>query len=109
MSVNALRLPLDSWEIINLDSEAADQAEKEASEIEQLRQAVLRYEEERKLMMDEITQLKEMLKREVHQAEQEKANNAATINDYKLVRQRLDTQLHEVKAELETLKVCFDF
>ncbi|XP_072386845.1 rab GTPase-activating protein 1-like isoform X1 [Diabrotica undecimpunctata] len=94
----------DSWEIINLDSEAADQAEKEASEVEQLRLAVVRYEDERKMMMDEISQLKEMLKREVNQAESDKSSNAAIINDYKLIRQRLDTQLHEVKAELDSLK-----
>lgn len=83
--------------------EAVDQAEKEASEVEQLRLAVSRYEDERKLMMDEISQLKEMLKREVNHAELEKNNSLAIINDYKLVRQRLDTQLHEVKAELDSL------
>ncbi|XP_019866327.2 rab GTPase-activating protein 1-like isoform X3 [Aethina tumida] len=94
----------DSWEIINLDSEVAEKKEQEANEVEQLRQTVVRYEDERKLLMDEITQLKEMLKREVHQAENDQKNNAAIINDYKLVRQRLDTQLHAVKAELDSLK-----
>ncbi|XP_057665079.1 rab GTPase-activating protein 1-like isoform X2 [Diorhabda carinulata] len=93
----------ETWEIINLDSEAVDQAEKEASEVEQLRLTISRYEEERKLMIDEISQLKEMLKREVKQAELDKNSNLAIINDYKLVRQRLDTQLHEVKAELDSL------
>lgn len=97
--------PLDSWEIINLDSEAVDKAEKEAREVEQLRMTVTRYEEERKLMMDEISQLKEMLKREVSQAETEKSSNTAVINDYVLRRQKLDAQLHSVKAELEDLQV----
>lgn len=88
-----------------LDSEAADNAESEANEVQQLRLTLSRYEEERKLMLDEIAQLKDMLKREVEQAEKDKKNNATIINDYKLVRQRLDTQLHAVRTELENLKV----
>lgn len=100
--------PLDSWEIINLDSEAVDKAEKEAREVEQLRMAVARYEEERKLMVDEISQLKEMLKREVFQAEDEKMKNNALVNDHILIEQKLDAQLHSVKAELEDLKVSFN-
>lgn len=101
--------PLDSWEIISLDSEAADNAEKEASEVEQLRMTVSRFEEERKLMLDEISQLKEMLMREVNQAEIDKKSNMTIINDFKTIRQRLDTQLHAAKAELNDLKVriCF--
>ncbi|KAJ3641745.1 hypothetical protein Zmor_028224 [Zophobas morio] len=84
--------------------EAADNAESEANEVQQLRLTLSRYEEERKLMLDEIAQLKDMLKREVEQAEKDKKNNATIINDYKLVRQRLDTQLHAVRTELENLK-----
>lgn len=104
---------LDSWDIIMLDSEAADNAESKASEVEQLRVTVSRYEEEHKLMTDEIAQLKEMLKREVSQAEVEKKANLAVISDYKLIRQRLENQLKVVKAELQALKVrfyiCFQF
>lgn len=99
--------PLDSWEIVNLDSEAADNAEKEASEVEQLRQTVAQYEEERKLMFDEISQLKDMLKREVSQAEIEKKNNLTIINDYQLIRQKLESQLQMARTELEDLKVIF--
>jgi hypothetical protein len=87
-----------------LDSEAADNAESEANEVQQLRVTLARNEEERKLMLDEIVQLKEMLKREVDQAEMEKKNNATIINDYKLIRQRLDSQLHAVRTELAHLK-----
>jgi hypothetical protein len=94
----------DGWEIIMLDSEAADNAESEANEVQQLRVTLARNEEERKLMLDEIVQLKEMLKREVDQAEMEKKNNATIINDYKLIRQRLDSQLHAVRTELAHLK-----
>lgn len=97
--------PLDSWDIIMLDSEAADNAEVEASELEQLRVTVSRYEEERQLMLNEIAQLKDMLKREVAQAETDKENNTSIINEFKLVRQRLDSQLNAARAELDLLKV----
>lgn len=97
--------PLDSWEIINLDSEAVDKAEKEAREVEQLRMNIARHEEERKLVMDEVSQLKEMLKREVFQSEKEKDNYTAIINDNNLIRQKLEAQLHSIKTEYEELKV----
>lgn len=97
--------PLDSWEIITLDSEAVYKAEKEATDVEQLRITVSRYEEERKLMLDEISQLKDMLKREVIQADTEKSNNTALNNNNMLIRQKLDAQLHNVRAEFDNLKV----
>lgn len=100
---------LDSWDIIMLDSEAAQKEECKATELEQLQMTVTRYDEERKLMLDEITQLKEMLKREVAQAETEKKTNASIINEYKLIRQRLDSQLNAAKAELDLLKVIIAF
>lgn len=102
-----------------LDSEAADNAESKATEVEQLRATIARYEEEHRLMTDEIAQLKEMLKREVSQAQAEKKTNLAVINDYKLIRQRLESQLKGLQVELQELKVsngfvfafffCFDF
>lgn len=88
-----------------LDSEAADNAESKATEVEQLRATIVRFEEEHRLMTDEIAQLKEMLKREVGQAEVEKKTNLAVLNDYKLIRQRLEGQLKCVKAELQAIKV----
>lgn len=88
-----------------LDSEAADNAESKATEVERLQGTITRYEEEHKLMTDEIAQLKEMLKREVSQAEAEKKTNLAVINDYKFIRQRLDSQLKSTQAELQALKV----
>lgn len=97
--------PVDSWDIIMLDSEAADSAEREASEVEQLRITVTRLEEERRLMLDENAQLKEMLKREVAKADINDKKNANIINDYKLVRQRLEGQLLATRAELDALKV----
>lgn len=97
--------PLDSWEIINLDSAAVDNAEKEAREVEQLRMSVTRYEEERKLMLDEISQLKEILKREVTQAETDRTNKSILINDYMLIRQKLEAQLLSAEAQLDDLKM----
>lgn len=95
--------PVDSWDIIMLDSEA-DMKENEASEVVQLRLIVNRQDEERKLMMDEIAQLKGMLKREVGQAELENKTKAAIITDYKMIRHRLETQLSAVRAEVDLLK-----
>lgn len=102
---------LDSWDIIMLDSEAADHAESEASEVEQLRATVTRYEEEHRLMSDEIAQLKDMLKREVAQAESDKKTNMTITSGYKQIKEKLEGQLHSVRSELDTLKVsrCFFF
>lgn len=88
-----------------LDSEAADNAECETGEVEQLRATVTRLEEERRLMLDENAKLKEMLKREVAKAEANDKKNSNIINDYKLVRQRLEAQFLSSKADLSALKV----
>lgn len=95
----------DSWDIINLDSEAADNEETTASEVVQLQMIIQRYEEEKRLMLDEITQLKEILKREVSLAEAEKKNEQNIINEYKIVRQKLDSQLNAANTKLDLLKV----
>lgn len=97
----------DSWDIINLDSEAADNEESKAGEVVQLQMALQRCEEEKRLMLDEIAQLKEILKREVSTAEAEKKSNQNIINEYKIIRQRLDSQLNAATAKLELAKVCY--
>lgn len=99
MNMNAINLNLIVLK------EAQYRKEREASEVEKLQVTVQRLEEEKKLLMDEITQLKEILKREVDGADQEKRNNAQVVNDYKLVRQRLDMQLSVARQELETLMI----
>ncbi|KAF5273077.1 hypothetical protein FQR65_LT04819 [Abscondita terminalis] len=93
----------DSWDIIMLDS-AEDDSANEATEVEQLRLTIIRLEEERRLMFDENVQLKEILKREVAKAENNDKKNANVINDYKLIRQRLEGQLLATRSELESLK-----
>uniref|UniRef100_A0AAR5PSH0 Rab-GAP TBC domain-containing protein n=1 Tax=Dendroctonus ponderosae TaxID=77166 RepID=A0AAR5PSH0_DENPD len=94
----------DDWEIISSDSEAQDRRDSEASEVEKLRMTVQRLEEEKLLMLDEISQLKEMLKREVDVADTEKRTNSQVIHDYKMVRQRLDVQLNVARQALDSLK-----
>ncbi|XP_025837449.1 rab GTPase-activating protein 1-like isoform X2 [Agrilus planipennis] len=94
----------DDWEIIMLDSEAADNAESEASEMEQLKATLTRLEDERRILLDENAQLKEMLKREITKAEASDLKNMNIINDYKLVRQRLEMQLFAVRGDLNKLK-----
>uniref|UniRef100_A0A1Y1JUL4 Uncharacterized protein n=1 Tax=Photinus pyralis TaxID=7054 RepID=A0A1Y1JUL4_PHOPY len=95
--------PLDSWDIIMLDS-AEDDSANEATEVEQLRLTIIRLEEERRLIFDENMQLKEMLKREVSKAESSDKKNTNIINEYKLIRQRLEGQLLGSRSELEALK-----
>ncbi|XP_031335344.1 rab GTPase-activating protein 1-like isoform X2 [Photinus pyralis] len=93
----------DSWDIIMLDS-AEDDSANEATEVEQLRLTIIRLEEERRLIFDENMQLKEMLKREVSKAESSDKKNTNIINEYKLIRQRLEGQLLGSRSELEALK-----
>lgn len=88
-----------------MNIEAQDKAEGYSGEVESLRSACARYEDERKLLRDEISQLKEMLKREVAQAEAESRRNQVIIADYKKICQRLDDQLNETKKNLNALRV----
>lgn len=104
MIVVAICVPLDNWEIINLDSEQANNVE-EANEIEQMKTVMNNQEEEIKLLRDEINQLKGMLKREVNQAENDKKTNLTIIQDYEVSRRHMDNKLQAVKKELEILKV----
>ncbi|KAI4458021.1 tbc1 domain family member gtpase-activating protein [Holotrichia oblita] len=85
-------------------NEAADNEESSASEVVQLQMTIQRYEEEKRLMLDEIVQLKEILKREVTEAETEKKSTQNIINEYKIVRQRLDNQLNAANSKLDLIK-----
>ncbi|XP_022920626.1 rab GTPase-activating protein 1-like isoform X2 [Onthophagus taurus] len=88
--------------------EAADKEESEASEVAKLHAALQRSDEEKRLMLDEIAQLKEILKREVTQAENEKITNQSVLNECKGVKQRLANQLALTTSKLEliTNKIC---
>lgn len=93
----------DSWVVVNI--EAQDNADNYTDEVESLRAAIVRYEEERRLLRDEIAQLKEMLKREVAQAEADSRRNTSIIADYKKICQRMDDQLADTKKALDSLRV----
>ncbi|KAK9751670.1 Phosphotyrosine interaction domain (PTB/PID) [Popillia japonica] len=86
-------------------NEAADNEESNASEVVQLQMTIQRYEEEKRLMLDEIVQLKEILKREVSAAESERKSSQNVINEYKVVRQRLDSQLNAANVKLDLIKM----
>lgn len=86
----------DSWVVVN--TEAQDNADSYTDEVESLRA-------ERRLLHDEIAQLKDMLKREVAQAEADARRNTSIIADYKKICQRMDDQLSETKKALNLLRV----
>lgn len=94
---------IESWVVVN--TEAQDNAESYTDEVESLRAAIVRYEDERRLLRDEIVQLKDMLKREVAQAEADTRRNTTIIADYKKICQRLDDQLADTKMSLNALRV----
>lgn len=84
--------------------EAADKVAVQDDAATNLEAMRSRYEEERKLMLDEIGQLKDMLKREVEQQEREKTATEGVLKDYQVIRQRLEAQLTAVTRELDSLK-----
>ncbi|XP_060525757.1 rab GTPase-activating protein 1-like isoform X2 [Cylas formicarius] len=94
----------DGWVLISSGTEAAERQEKEAGEAEKLKALVARMDEEKGLMMSEIARLKEILKREVDEADDAKRKSERAIADYKTVRQRLDAQLQVARRDLLSLK-----
>ncbi|PNF22091.1 hypothetical protein B7P43_G08891 [Cryptotermes secundus] len=84
--------------------EAQDKADQYTSELDRLKSTLLRTEEEKKRLEDEVTQVKEMLKREVQKAENESNRNTAIITEYKQICQRLDDEQIAAKAALNELR-----
>lgn len=66
-------------------SEEQDNADQFATEVEQLKAALSRCEEEKKQISQECVQVKEILKREVAKAENESSRSATIISEYKQV------------------------
>lgn len=66
-------------------SEEQDNADQFATEVEQLKVALSRCEEEKKQISQECVQVKEILKREVAKAENESSRSATIISEYKQV------------------------
>ncbi|KAK9874669.1 hypothetical protein WA026_005490 [Henosepilachna vigintioctopunctata] len=87
----------------NALKEQANSAE-EANELEQVKAVMANQDEEITLLRNEIAQLKEMLKREVNQAENDKKTNMTVMNDYEAARRQIYGKLQAVKEELDSLK-----
>lgn len=65
--------------------EAQENADEYSNEVEQLRGAVARAEEEKQRLDLELIQIKEMLQREVSRADAESRRSVIIINEYKQV------------------------
>lgn len=75
--------------------------------MERLKAALERSEEEKKRLEEELSQVKNMLKREVDRAEADARRNSSIIADYKQICARLDKETNNTKAKLRDLRVCF--
>ncbi|KAL1138790.1 hypothetical protein AAG570_008852 [Ranatra chinensis] len=84
--------------------EAQENADQYSNELEKLKSELLRSEEEKKRLEDELTQVKDILKREVQKAENDNNKNLSIIAGYKQICQRLDTEQQAAKASLAQLR-----
>lgn len=73
--------------------------------MEALKAALDRSEEEKKILEEELVQIKSMLKREVDRAESDARRNSSIITDYKQICARLDKESNNIKAKLRDLRV----
>uniref|UniRef100_A0ABD2VXZ4 Rab-GAP TBC domain-containing protein n=1 Tax=Trichogramma kaykai TaxID=54128 RepID=A0ABD2VXZ4_9HYME len=85
--------------------EAQDSAEEFGNEVEQLREAVSRSDEEKQRLETELAQVKEMLQREVSRAETDAKRNSTIIVEYKQICQRLEDDYNTAKASLNDLRM----
>ncbi|XP_008551908.1 rab GTPase-activating protein 1-like isoform X1 [Microplitis demolitor] len=84
--------------------EAQENADEYSNEVEQLRGAVARTEEEKQRLEIELIQIKEMLQREVSRADAESRRNVIIINEYKQICQRLEDDYNAAKIALSDLR-----
>ncbi|XP_052133519.1 rab GTPase-activating protein 1-like isoform X2 [Frankliniella occidentalis] len=84
--------------------EEQDNADQCATEVEQLKQVLIRTEEEKKQLLQESIKVKEMLKREIAKAENESSRSATIISEYKQICQRMDMEQATAKAALCKLR-----
>ncbi|XP_034948115.1 rab GTPase-activating protein 1-like [Chelonus insularis] len=85
--------------------EAQENADEYSNEVEQLRGAVARSEEEKQRLEIEVAQVKEMLQREVTRADAESRRNVIIINEYKQICQRLEDDYNAAKTALSDLRI----
>ncbi|KAJ8680841.1 hypothetical protein QAD02_016628 [Eretmocerus hayati] len=84
--------------------EAQDNAEEFGNEVEQLRAAAARNDEEKIRLEAELSQVKEMLQREVARADSDSRRNAVIIAEYKQICQRLEDDYNTAKSSLSDLR-----
>ncbi|XP_044593571.1 rab GTPase-activating protein 1-like isoform X2 [Cotesia glomerata] len=84
--------------------EAQENADEYSNEVEQLRGAVARAEEEKQRLDLELIQIKEMLQREVARADAESRRSVIIINEYKQICQRLEDDYNAAKTALSDLR-----
>ncbi|XP_014214371.1 rab GTPase-activating protein 1-like isoform X2 [Copidosoma floridanum] len=84
--------------------EAQENADEFSNEVEQLRSAVARIDEEKQRLEVELGQIKEMLQREVTRADSESQRNSVIIAEYKKICQRLEDDYNTAKASLSDLR-----
>ncbi|KAG8234240.1 hypothetical protein J437_LFUL007747 [Ladona fulva] len=81
----------------------------ESIELERTRVALQRSEEDRKRLEEEVTQVKEMLKREIAKAEEEICRNHVIITEYKQICSQLSLRLEKEQASskeiIESIRV----
>ncbi|XP_025155912.1 rab GTPase-activating protein 1-like isoform X5 [Harpegnathos saltator] len=84
--------------------EAQENADEYSNEVEQLRGAVARNEEEKQRLEAELLQVKEMLQREVARADAESRRSNVIIAEYKQICQRLEDDYNAAKTTLSELR-----
>ncbi|XP_051154035.1 rab GTPase-activating protein 1-like [Leptopilina boulardi] len=84
--------------------EAQENADEYSNEVEQLRCAVARNEEEKQRLEAELLQVKEILQREVSRADSETRRNNVIIAEYKQICQRLEDDYNAAKTALSDLR-----
>lgn len=83
--------------------EAEENAEECTSELERLKSELVRCEEDKKRLTEQLMQVKELLKKEVLQAEDDNKRNVSIIDGYKMICQRLDQELQVAKNSFNQL------
>lgn len=84
--------------------EEQDNADQYATELEQMKMDIIRIEEEKKQLLQECKQVKEMLKRELAKADNDSSRSATIISEYKQICQRMDSEQSAAKAALTKLR-----
>ncbi|XP_046669635.1 rab GTPase-activating protein 1-like isoform X3 [Homalodisca vitripennis] len=75
------------------------------NEVERLKTNLQRTEDEKKRLEEELSKVKEILKKEVQKAENDSNRHISIISEYKQICQRLDCEQLAAKAALDQLKV----